>query len=638
MAKAATKTKASETTTADGADIQLSSEKRLDVEGVIRKKTSFPKQKEKFLKDIGVIGWEKNSTPLMVSLFTGLPMCLIGDAGLGKTFAAKQVNKYLLATNICVIDASKADWEELVGPYSMKKYNQDEIEYLKTPMSIWNKEFIFVDEITRADTKIQNGLLEVLNEGTLQGMPTDISYKWAASNPLSYEGTQSLSEALADRFAFVLDIPGVMQMTEQDLREITKQGSSVNDKVMSRYLDSSKYKKLETQYEVKAEEFNKYLCGVGATYLDIKEKLKIDEYCVCLTRYYQSNLKRNADKNHNHFTIEARRMNMLMSVITTTLAVELYEYNTYIKSLSPEDKKKKELTTQEKTSWLHSLILQTLKWSDNTKISGKVVPPQGLEEAHSAALQFIDANDLGVREILDIKSEPDMFKKFCKAMFSFNNQPLEIHNVFTSISESFDLNEGNEFGTINVDKEDILDGYDTFLPTIFFTSKASPLRKYMTVLEPELQDKMNTFQQFAQQARLLEDPKDFIDWTPTIQEYLGKTTIVDEFHDGKAYSTTVEARILELAKEEQFIRDVVFRRLLTAEGVYSRIALSLGEREKMTGKQKEIDKENVICSQQVKEYILPYFQQIDYKVRKEFAKLKEVMEEYGIEFDWSEVK
>ena len=640
MATTKAKTETKETI----ATVQASNTKKLDMEGRIKQKTSFIKKKDIFFESVGVIGWNKISTGMVASILTGIPILFIGEAGLGKTFACKQIMRYLilgvenkmaLNSALSIIDASKVDWEELVGPYNLKSYEVGKIEYLSTPMSLWKKRGLFIDEITRSSDKVQNGMLELTREKELQGMPTDLELVWAASNPLTHEGTQTLNEALSDRFGMVLDIPNLLELGEENLRKVLDQGSSADDKVLSKYLPKS-YKKLEDQYAIQKEQFVEYLKAVGERYVKVMGKLDIKEYVAVLGRAYQSNLKKGKKGDSvNPFTLETRRIQYLKTLITATLAVELTEYELYIASLPKADRKAKEMTSHEMTSWMHGIIYKTLEWNENTQISGKSLNETALQEAHTLALKVIDAKDWGVKEMLDIKSEPDQTKKFFKCIAALDTQPLEIHNVFTEIENSFELNEENEFGTKHVDKDLILNGYDTFLPTLFLTAKSSPMRHYLDKLEPEMVDKMTTFQQFAYQARLLETPQDFVDWTPTIQEHLGKVTIVDELNDKTPYEKTVTKEILALGKEEQFLRDIVFRRLLTCEGVYARIALSLGEREKITDKKSDAwKKEDEICAKVVANDILPYFQAIDYKVRKEWAKIKEVVEDYGIELKY----
>jgi MoxR-like ATPase len=59
-------------------------------------------------------------------------------------------------------DASKALFEDMIGFPDPSSIASGEIKYVPTKLSLWDKEFILVDEISRARAEMQNKWLEVI--------------------------------------------------------------------------------------------------------------------------------------------------------------------------------------------------------------------------------------------------------------------------------------------------------------------------------------------------------------------------------------------------------------------------------------------------------------------------------------------
>lgn len=602
-----------------------STKRMLSLEEELKRKLKFQRKKDTLLNSIGAIGWNEISTPLMVSLFTGLPICLMGEAGTGKTFIAKQVAGFLLSVSIAAIDASKCDWEELVGPYNMEAYMKGEIKYLKTPVSLFGKEFVFADEINRADNKVQNGFLEIMKDNTLNGMSTSIKYKWAAANYLTHEGTQPLTEALADRFVFVLDVPTLLSQSEKNLKQVTEQGADVDDHIISQYVPG--WERISSKYKDMSEAFKEYMLGVGQEYAKIKGKLKIPEYVISLAKMYMGGLNHNSrdGKQTNPYLIEQRRVNQLVSAITAYLSVELYEYNQYIESL-PEDKKEKaKLLKEEKDTWIHSLILECVLRNVNVALSGKEFNQSAIQTAHQTALKVIDSADLE-DVIYRIKSETDLTKRFFLSLLHIEDEPLEIHDAFDRIYSKYDLNEDNQFGVkFNVDSKD-LDGFDTFIPLLILTMKDSPFKKYWDKIPVELQTKINEMIEFAYQYKLLENNSDY---QQEITDFLGKETF-DELNDGKDLRSTYKDSHKSLSLADIVLRETTFRRFVADEGKFAVIALSLGEETKMTDA-KKIAAEKKLREDQYNELVFPSYQYNVKKVNEELNKIKDILKIEGKE-------
>ncbi|MCC6486506.1 MAG: AAA family ATPase, partial [Candidatus Hydrogenedentes bacterium] len=113
-------------------------------------------------------------------------------------------------------DASKCMFEDILGFPNIHKLQQGIVEYVPSPVTVWDKELILIDELNRALPETQSRWLELIRSRRIMGFPTRVKWVWAAMNPLSYSATQVLDDALIGRFAFFLYPPDVLQMEEED--------------------------------------------------------------------------------------------------------------------------------------------------------------------------------------------------------------------------------------------------------------------------------------------------------------------------------------------------------------------------------------------------------------------------------------
>ena len=90
------------------------------------------------------------------------------------------------------------------------------VEYVPSPVTIWDKELVLIDELNRAVPELQSKWLEIIRSRKIMGFPTHVKWVWAAMNPMSYSATNALDAALVGRFAFFLYPPDVLQMEEAD--------------------------------------------------------------------------------------------------------------------------------------------------------------------------------------------------------------------------------------------------------------------------------------------------------------------------------------------------------------------------------------------------------------------------------------
>jgi len=168
------------------------------------------------LKQLGIFGWkEADENLVLASLLTGDPLLLIGNHGCAKTHVANKVAQ-ALGRKFLVYDASKAMFEDVLGYPNVEKLKQGVVEYVPSPVTIWDKELVLIDELNRAVPELQSKWLEIIRSRKIMGFPTQVKWVWAAMNPMSYSATNALANALIGRFAFFLYPPDVLQMEETD--------------------------------------------------------------------------------------------------------------------------------------------------------------------------------------------------------------------------------------------------------------------------------------------------------------------------------------------------------------------------------------------------------------------------------------
>lgn len=599
-------------------------------EGII-KKTNYVHKKHNFLESVGVIGYEKISTAIFSSIFTGFPICLLGPAGTAKTFAVNQIATCMLGYSSIGIDSSKANWEELVGPYNFKDYMENEkISYLNSPQTLWNKEIIFWDEINRGGDKIQNGALEVTRNKRLMGMPLDVEINMAACNPLGYQDTRPLNEALADRFLFVVDVPTLHELGEEKLMKVAQQAEASDDKRISKFTGLTRK---SLTYPNISEEVNDYLKEVGKVYSTIHQKLNIVKYCTTFCLSYAGALKKKEKEvlKGEYLTFEGRRFNYLIKGISAYLSFELYEYFNHIESLPEDQRADAKLSLTEMDSWLHNLIYEVVLKTINTSLTGKKVDSDMLLEAHNLALQCISSDSYNIQ--YKILKEHDVMKRFFLSALYIDEEPLAIY-------DSYDLLVSNLPSSDTEEAEDLIykydenkyDKYDYLIPLLMLYDPVSPLHSVYKKLSAELRDKIKELVSDSYTYEFLETVEDFMN--DDIIEYFARKNL--DIGSRKKLSLTHTDDFLNLSKDEQLIREMAFRRFLVDNGQYFMFAAELGAKEQAANNPAEKPIYDIMAKEaasEMEKLILPNFQNSIKKTHWAYRSLKEVLDSEGKTLD-----
>lgn len=157
-----------------------------------------------------IVGQEEMIEQAMVGLIAGGHILLEGVPGVAKTLLVKTLAK------VVSLDTKRIQFTPDLMPADItgtKIFNMQtrEFEVKKGPIFT---NLLLADEINRTPPKTQAGLLEAMAEETVtiegEMMALDTPYMvFATQNPLEYEGTYPLPEALLDRFLMkvLIDYP-----------------------------------------------------------------------------------------------------------------------------------------------------------------------------------------------------------------------------------------------------------------------------------------------------------------------------------------------------------------------------------------------------------------------------------------------
>lgn len=193
-----------------------------------RQKKIFP------LRQLKLFGFDYLDPVMIAALADERPLLLIGPHGTAKS---EMLNRLAAALGLehRHYNASLLNFDDLMG-YPIPDREQGRLDFLQTPASIWGAESVFLDEISRCRPEAANKLFSIIHESRIQGIELPgLRYRWSAMNPPPHEdlpaddaelylGSMPLDPALADRFAWVLPIPAIDELSARARRQIIAHG------------------------------------------------------------------------------------------------------------------------------------------------------------------------------------------------------------------------------------------------------------------------------------------------------------------------------------------------------------------------------------------------------------------------------
>lgn len=183
-----------------------------------------------FSEALGVFGWRHLDPLLLGALAIEAPVLLIGRHGTAKSFLVERIAA-ALGLSFRHYNASLVNYDDLVG-IPLPDETGGALRFVSTPEAIWGAEFVFVDEISRCRPDLQNKLFPIVHERRVAGRRIEtLRHRWAAMNPPctddavdkdepTYLGSEPLDPALADRFAFVVEVPDWKELRAEDRRRL----------------------------------------------------------------------------------------------------------------------------------------------------------------------------------------------------------------------------------------------------------------------------------------------------------------------------------------------------------------------------------------------------------------------------------
>ncbi len=191
---------------------------------------SSKKPSPTLLRRLGIVGMDPIEPVILAALAMESPLLLIGPHGTAKSLL---LNRLSIALGLTWrhYNTSLLNYDDLVG-YPLPD-EHGKLKFVETPASIWEAGVVFLDEISRARPDMQNRLFSIIHEKRIQGMKLEkLRHRWAAMNPPAtdheeehvdvYEGSEPLDPALADRFNFIIEVPRLQSLSEQDRASIIR--------------------------------------------------------------------------------------------------------------------------------------------------------------------------------------------------------------------------------------------------------------------------------------------------------------------------------------------------------------------------------------------------------------------------------
>jgi len=171
--------------------------------------------------NIGIQGWDEIEPLILAAIVSDLSILFIGDIGSNKTEGSRIIAESILCSEIEFRQLSVPilSIEDLIGFVNPKHLAKGTLQFVPTPLSIWNADAALFDEINRANPFIQSKLHELIRTRTLMGLPTQLKMVFSAVNPPERYQSGYMDIALASRFVCV-QVPNITAMKDAQIEHI----------------------------------------------------------------------------------------------------------------------------------------------------------------------------------------------------------------------------------------------------------------------------------------------------------------------------------------------------------------------------------------------------------------------------------
>ena len=283
------------------------------------------------LEKLQVWGWPQELENMMLaSMLTGDRVLVISSPGAAKTMLSKKIAK-ALGLRFGSWDLNAVAFEDLVGILDINAMKDGQLKFMDTPGTIWDKDCVTFEEINRCKQDIQGKILEVLREGTVNGLETGIKWCSANINPLTSDGTNRLAAAVVDRFAFVIYAPDAMDMTPEDRTKIVVSKTKVDAPALPYWMQKAGQSPEDvikvvdtTDYAAAGKTISDVLVQAAKNYKVTEESMPhLGRFLAMFSGLLEANMRHARDeKSPDAVRLSGRRMTFLYRNILAYLAVE----------------------------------------------------------------------------------------------------------------------------------------------------------------------------------------------------------------------------------------------------------------------------------------------------------------------------
>ena len=403
-------------------------------------------QRNQFLRQLGTFGWEPISRFVFASALTGTPICVYGTHGAGKTMTFRRLAQKAFNKSYCLYDASKANLVDIIGYPNVESFKKGKMDFVRTPMSIWDKSIIILDEITRAREDIQNSYLEVLRNRTMQGVPTGADFVFTAANTLEYAGTRPLDEAFASRIGYYCEVPELLDMRDDD-QELVVSAREGCDSPGLRFWNTTLQNPEDLIPDI-SEEFRNFMGDVSEYYQQVSDVYR--EMFVEYIRMFSTNLKSRTrkrssgdenkkNKSGSEIKLDARTNVTLVSNMLANVALESWEFE--------------KLGIKFTDNHLREVVIDTIFHSFPWALTGQEVNKAAVSEAHEQAYRILKTQDMVAYMI---NNEKNPVRRVMLALHMDDLEPVALFDAIEELLENDKSKEAVLFCLLVKDRKEVL--------------------------------------------------------------------------------------------------------------------------------------------------------------------------------------
>lgn len=286
-------------------------------------------------ESLGIYGISRPNEILMLqSLVTGDPMLMIGKHGSAKTASANMV-AIALDLRFKPYDASKSMFEDMIGMPNPRAMAEGRMEYIPGEITLWDKEFILIDEVNRASPETQSKWLEIIRSRKVMGLPLDVKFIWGAMNPMGYEGTQIMDDAYAGRFGTFVYIPSVVEMSNFDDRMAVVRSVGLDDApALGYWTGQTKENTISTDRAKEAgKKIRELLVLAQEQYWVLAEDPALSHLDDFLAKFatalFEETRQRDGEKDIGQIELDGRRLGMMRRSIIASKALDIAHSQIY---------------------------------------------------------------------------------------------------------------------------------------------------------------------------------------------------------------------------------------------------------------------------------------------------------------------